>query len=457
VRANSYGYDGQGNRVSKTREDGTAEVYGYDSSLRLTRVDYGTAKTVEYSLDALGNRFQEVQTVRPATGLPVVTSFGATFNAFNQQLTRNRSGGGVPALNTTFAYDDIGNTLSESTAAPAATTTYSWDRDDRLRTVTPPAPGVPTTYSYDANGLRVQRIDDTGTTRDLLDGQGLLAELDGTNATTTRFLNDSQRIDDIISFEHIGATYYPLTDALGSWYAVADGSGAVARRFDFDVYGSRADLGGAGLALDVGFTGQRHDANGLMGIGVRPYMPRTGTWLEPDPAGMVDGPNLYAYVKNAPTMFTDPTGRNVAAAGAQIALGYWVYLAASATLLAYLMRIYFTIALTEDRHSFTTVAASGPRPANEDGEILTLDDAFTEAEIKGAFSDTYPSPPGDPGRFRRCWRSFLSCLVRNGFTASSIGSLCSGGDVTSLGSYPAARGCLEGFVNCMKTPLQPVQ
>ncbi len=305
----AYGYDGRGNRVSKTREDGTAEVYGYDSSLRLTRVDYGATKTVAYSLDGLGNRTLETQTVSGPTGSPVTTNFVGGFNAFNQQLTRSRSGGGLPAVNTTFAYDDNGNTLSESTVSPAATTTYSWDRDNRLRTVTPPSPATPTSYSYDANGLRVQRVDANGTVRYLLDDASVLAELDGANAVTTRYLNNPQRIDEVISFERGGATYWPLTDALGSIYAVADSSGAVVHRFDFDVYGARADLGGTGPVLDIGFTGRWHDPDGLIEHRDRQRRPDVGAWLQADREGTVDGPNIYAYVKNAPTVFSDPSGQ----------------------------------------------------------------------------------------------------------------------------------------------------
>ncbi|MBL8957778.1 MAG: hypothetical protein JNK82_43785, partial [Myxococcaceae bacterium] len=300
----AYGYDGHGNRVSKTREDGTAEVYGYDSSMRLTRVDYGAAKTVEYGLDALGNRTNETQTVRPASGPNVVTTWSATSNAFNQLLTRNRSGGGVPALNATFAYDDNGNTLSESTASPAATTTYSWDRDNRLRTVTPPAPGVPTSYSYDANGLRVQRVDASDAVKYLLDGRDVLSEFDGTGSTTTRYLNNPQGIDDIISFKRGASTYYPLTDGLGSVFAVTDASGAVVRRYDFDVFGVRIDLGGSGPSTDVGYTGRWHDSNGLLEHRDRQRRPELGGWLSPD---RVEATNLYAYPR-APTNITDPLG-----------------------------------------------------------------------------------------------------------------------------------------------------
>jgi len=40
----------------------------------------------------------------------------------------------------------------------------------------------------------------------------------------------------------------------------------------------------------------------------RIYLPREARFLSPDRAGMIDGPNQYAYVRNQPTMLTDPTG-----------------------------------------------------------------------------------------------------------------------------------------------------
>ncbi len=232
----------------------------------------------------------------------------ASLNAFNQLKTRNRSGGGLPNLATTFNYDDIGNTLSESTVSPAVTTTYSWDRDNRLRAVTPPAPGVPTSYSHDANGLRVQRVDATGTTRYLLDRDSVLTELDGANAVTTRYVNNPQHLDDIIGFERGGATYYPLTDALGSIYAVTDSSGAAARRYDFDVYGVRTDLGGSSPSVDVGHAGRWHDANGLIEHRARLRQSQLGGWLQPDALGHIGGPSLYAALGNSPAMKTDALG-----------------------------------------------------------------------------------------------------------------------------------------------------
>ncbi|MBK7862409.1 MAG: hypothetical protein IPJ65_28130 [Archangiaceae bacterium] len=303
----SYAYDGQGNRVSKTREGGTAEVYGYDTSMRLTKVDYGTAKTVEYTLDALGNRLTEVQTVRPASGPNVVTTWSSTFNAFNQLKTRNRSGGGLPALNTTFDYDDIGNTTTET--ASTAVTSYTWDRDNRLRAVTPLPPAVPTAYSYDTNGFRVGRTEAIGTTRYLLDGQSVRAELDASNTPVARYLFNPQAVDDLISFERADATYWPLTDGLGSIYAASDASGTVVHQYGYEVYGARTELGGSGPSFDVGHAARWHDANGLIEHRDRLRNPLVAGFLQADRLGMRAGPNSYAFAANNPTQYVDPTGR----------------------------------------------------------------------------------------------------------------------------------------------------
>jgi RHS repeat-associated protein len=45
--------------------------------------------------------------------------------------------------------------------------------------------------------------------------------------------------------------------------------------------------------------------------GYRGYDPGIGRWLSEDPLGLVDGTNLYAYVRNVPTRLTDADGLQV--------------------------------------------------------------------------------------------------------------------------------------------------
>ncbi len=58
----------------------------------------------------------------------------------------------------------------------------------------------------------------------------------------------------------------------------------------------------------VRYSGKERDATGLYYYGYRYYAPWLGRWLNPDPAGTVDGLNLFAMVGNNPISRSDPMG-----------------------------------------------------------------------------------------------------------------------------------------------------
>uniref|UniRef100_UPI0036DDBA34 RHS repeat domain-containing protein n=1 Tax=Photorhabdus sp. RM322S TaxID=3342825 RepID=UPI0036DDBA34 len=59
------------------------------------------------------------------------------------------------------------------------------------------------------------------------------------------------------------------------------------------------------------YSGKERDATGLYYYGYRYYMPWAGRWLNPDPAGTVDGLNLYCMVRNNPVTMEDSDGRGL--------------------------------------------------------------------------------------------------------------------------------------------------
>ncbi|EZP27411.1 RHS repeat domain-containing protein [Pseudomonas sp. RIT288] len=60
----------------------------------------------------------------------------------------------------------------------------------------------------------------------------------------------------------------------------------------------------------VRYSGKERDATGLYYYGYRYYIPRLQRWMNPDPAGAIDGLNLYRMVRNNPMNLTDPSGLN---------------------------------------------------------------------------------------------------------------------------------------------------
>ena len=58
----------------------------------------------------------------------------------------------------------------------------------------------------------------------------------------------------------------------------------------------------------IRYSGKERDASGLYYYGQRYYAPWLQRWISPDPAGTVDGLNLYCMVGNNPVRFVDHQG-----------------------------------------------------------------------------------------------------------------------------------------------------
>lgn len=95
------------------------------------------------------------------------------------------------------------------------------------------------------------------------------------------------------------------TDRRGSTIAVSRAGKAV-ERFH---YGEFGQSGPTITGYPFRYTGQRLDAwTGLYNYKAREYAPSIGRFLQPDPLGFVDGPNVNAYVGNSPLNSVDPSG-----------------------------------------------------------------------------------------------------------------------------------------------------
>ena len=269
--------------------------YDYDDTWRLTQADHPDGRTVAYDLDPLGNR-------RSVTENGVTTPYLA--NALNQYT-------GVGGQARTF--DANGNLESDGTR------TFTHDSENRLISVTVSIAGTPTTvsYTYDAFGRRVTRsVDGVQLSRYTYDGWDVVHETHDDDAETVTLLTGLWIDQPLQRTNDDGSTWTFHQDALGSIVAATDASGNLVERYTYDAYGSvtiRGPTGNVRASSTFGnehfYTARRWDPiTGLYHYRNRDYDPQTGRFVQPDPLGYVDGPNVYTYVDNSPINLTDPTG-----------------------------------------------------------------------------------------------------------------------------------------------------
>jgi RHS repeat-associated protein len=100
---------------------------------------------------------------------------------------------------------------------------------------------------------------------------------------------------------------YHLGDHLGGSAVVLDAAGAAVSREEYTPYGDTS-FGSHALKRYRYAGKERDEESGLYYVGSRYYAPWLARWTSPDPAGPVDGPNLYAAFRGNPVTLRDPTG-----------------------------------------------------------------------------------------------------------------------------------------------------
>ena len=238
---------------------------------------------VNYTYDLLGR-------ITSATGQGTV---GGTYDYTTAvPLHAPNSAGGV-----TYTYDAAGNRISETDGA--STVTYTYDATSRLIAT---AGNVTSSMLYNADGERVRRTVDGTTTWYL--GSGLEVDANGTEKISLGEGTYSSGELWAHASDHLGTATYTV-----SW----ETSQETYRRYTpFGTPRSTATESAVG-ASDLTFTGQRDDGElALMYYGARYYDPSVGQFTQPDDAtpdaSLGADWNRYAYVRNNPIAFTDPTG-----------------------------------------------------------------------------------------------------------------------------------------------------
>jgi RHS repeat-associated protein len=242
----------------------------------------------------------------------------------------------VRAGNIRYRHDAVGRVISRTKARLSRrpdTWHYTWDAEDRLTAVTVPD-DTTWHYTYDPLGRRIAK-QHLGT-----DGK-LLAETlftwDGTvlaeqSATIPGGYGDNgSGAQRITTWDYQPGTFTPVTQTEGTSLRDATQQEIDQRFYAIitDLVGTPAEMlapdgtlagyqqhtlwggttwGSDGASTPLRFPGQYEDPEtGLHYNNQRYYDPVTGSYLSPDPLGLVPAPNPYAYVPN-PHVLTDPLG-----------------------------------------------------------------------------------------------------------------------------------------------------
>ncbi len=295
--------------VFQSSQDGTG-TYSFDARNQLTATVYDFQDDLAFNYDENGNRIGDGNVI----GGNNRTLSDGTFN---------------------YEYDAEGNRTRRTSITTGEVTEYEWDLRNRLvRVTTRPAAAAAAssvvTHAYDSFNRWVSTSVDA-------DGDGsnpasdrfyfyernnIILDFAGSNPADLqhRYLwgvgSDQILADeDIASVSQPGDILWTLGDNQNNVrdlvaYDSDSDTTAVVNHKAYDAFGNVTNETNAAVDTLFGYTGRPFDdATGLQNNLNRWYDATVGKWLSEDPIGFDAGDaNLYRYVGNSPTQFTDPLG-----------------------------------------------------------------------------------------------------------------------------------------------------
>lgn len=345
----AYKYDKNSNITEKTEVNNTStsdkdkvnvtKAYTYNALGQLTKTEVTDHRenekkqTITYAYDKAGNRVKKVKGSAETT---------YTYNGLDQLLTAVTERGGAEESKSTYTYDVNGNQTKEVNTKSHTTTVNEYDAENRLSRAAMTT--TATSGTAEENGAGTAK-DTTVTQENLYNGDGQRIRKtegaketsyfyqDGVVSYTTEGSKDTKAVQNLFGLEGnvIAAeeskgntasaetagdspTYHLYNkDIQGSTTSILDKSGAGELSYKYDDFGETEKNGSGTFANEICYTGGIYDTTtGLYYLNARHYDPETGRFLTEDTyRGELkesDTLHLYAYCKNNPINYVDPSG-----------------------------------------------------------------------------------------------------------------------------------------------------
>ncbi|MEU3616824.1 polymorphic toxin-type HINT domain-containing protein [Streptomyces sp. NPDC006872] len=300
---------GSGTRGSTTPVDGTGPT-ACDSAAGSSALGGPASYWKSYETDAIGNRVSETNhdtALNAANNITRSYEYGGagTLGDGPHQVTKVTEQTPTGARQSTYEYDDAGNTTKRTIGGNAQSLT--WTDTGKVNEVTE-ANGSKTSYLYDASGNRLVRKDPSGTTV-YLPGTELKLSADGTKKEATRYYEYAGQT---VAVRTAAKLSFVAADHHGTGELAIDAATGVISQRRFDPYGVERGEKLGPWPGERGYVGGTIDAStGLTHLGAREYDSAIGKFISVDPIIDYTQPqqiNGYAYANNSPVTEADPSG-----------------------------------------------------------------------------------------------------------------------------------------------------